>query len=225
MHEQTLQLLPQRGFFVSCQVAEGSPMRDAELLARLAHAAVAAGADGIRANGPEDVRAIVDRVDAPVIGIAKRHVHGYSVFITPSFEDAEPLVDAGAKIVALDGTPRPRPAEPLEELIAAVHELGAVVMADVDDGEAGRFARDAGADIVATTLAGYTGGTVPAGPDLDLVSELAGSLDCPIVAEGRYWTPGEVAAAYERGARAVVVGSAVTNVERIVARFLEGSRA
>lgn len=225
MYEQTLELLPERGFFVSCQAPEGSPMRDAELLARMADAAVAAGAHGIRANGVEDVRAIVDRVDVPVIGIAKRNVADHQVVITPAREDAESLVHAGAKIVAVDGTPRSRPAENLEEIIAAVHELGAVVMADVDDGEAGRFARDTGADIVATTLAGYTKGPVPDGPDLELVSELAESLDCPIVGEGRYWTPEDVAAAYERGARAVVVGSAVTNVERIVARFLKGSRA
>ena len=67
-------------------------------------------------------------------------------------------------------------------------------MADVDDHTAGLAAREAGADIVATTLSGYTGdGPVPSGPDLDLVAKLVAELDCPVIAEGRYSTPEEEA--------------------------------
>lgn len=199
-------------------------MRDVQTMASMAEAAVHAGAHGIRANGSLDVQAIAARVDVPIIGIAKREVPGYDVYITPSVSDAEPLVDAGAQIIAVDGTPRQRPAEDLAALTARLHELGVAVMADVDNLDNGRFAAQAGVDILASTLSGYTGGPAQEGPDLQLVEDLAREFDGPVIAEGRYWTPEEVAAAYDRGARAVVVGSAITSPERIVARFLERSR-
>lgn len=223
MDERVLDLVPERGFVVSCQADETSPLRDVEVMARMAEAAAAAGAHGIRANGVRDVRAIRARVDVPVIGIAKRRVEGSEVFITPTVADAVPLAEAGAAIVAVDGTPRRRPAEDLPTLIGALHTLGVIVMADVDDLEAGHHAHEAGADILASTLSGYTGGPTPEGPDLDLVEGLA-RIERPVIAEGRYWTPDDVAAAYARGARAVVVGSAITSPERIVTRFLAGTR-
>lgn len=217
-------LIPERGFFVSCQARPGSPLHNVRTMTSMAEAAVHAGAHGIRANGHLDIESIAARVDVPIIGIAKREVPGYDVYITPSVSDAEPLVAAGAQIVALDGTPRQRPAEDLAGLTARLHELGAAVMADVDTLESGRFAARAGVDILASTLSGYTGGPAQDGPDLQLVEDLAREFDGPVIAEGRYWTPEEVAAAYDRGARAVVVGSAITSPERIVARFLERSR-
>jgi N-acylglucosamine-6-phosphate 2-epimerase len=98
-------------------------------------------------------------------------------------------------------------------------------MADVDDFAAGVAAREAGADLVATTLAGYTGGAVPEIPDLGLVAALADELDCPVVAEGRYWHPCQVRAALDAGAYAVVVGTAVTNPMAITERLVrEASR-
>ena len=43
---------------VSCQAAEVRAFRDSSTMARFARAAVEGGAMGIRANGPEDIRAI-----------------------------------------------------------------------------------------------------------------------------------------------------------------------
>src|SRR5258708_2631876 len=82
---------------------------------------------------------------------------------------------AGADVVALDGTLRRRPdGRSLREHVAEIREqVGVELMADVDALEAGVAAREAGVDLVATTLSGYTAGEVTEGPDLELVAALA----------------------------------------------------
>ena len=106
-----------------------------------------------------------------------------------------------------------------------IHELlGVMVMADVDSLDAGVAARDAGADVVATTLSGYTGAAVPDEPDVELVARLVEALDCPVIAEGRYWTPEDVLAAFDAGAHAVVIGTAITNPLAITRRFVAVTR-
>jgi N-acylglucosamine-6-phosphate 2-epimerase len=217
-------LFPARSLIVSCQAGAGSALRGPEPMALMAREAAAGGAAGIRANGPADVAAIRAAVDLPIIGIHKLGDPA-GVFITPTVAAAVEVVRAGATLVALDGTRRPRPdGTPLAALIAVIHaDLDVPVMADVDTYEAGVAAREAGADLVATTLAGYTGGPVPAEPDLELVARLASTLDCPVVAEGRYATPEQVRAALDAGAYAVVVGTAVTNPAAITRRFRQAT--
>ncbi|WP_232665739.1 N-acetylmannosamine-6-phosphate 2-epimerase [Pseudonocardia sp. TRM90224] len=212
---------PAGSLVVSCQAGRSSPLHGPEQMARMARAAAAAGAAGIRANGPADVAAIRAAVDLPIIGINKLGDRD-GVFITPTAAAAAAVIEAGADVVAVDGTLRPRPGgSTLAQLVAAVHDrFGVPVMADVDSLEAGLAARAAGADLVASTLSGYTGGPVPPGPDLELVAALAGKLDCPVVAEGRYSTPELFRAALDAGAHTVVVGGAITDPALITARFL-----
>lgn len=217
---------PAGALIVSCQAGADSPLHGPDPMARMARAAAGAGAAGIRANGPADVAAIHAAVDLPIIGIHKLGDRT-GVFITPTAAAAAEVIAAGATVVALDGTRRPRPdGTTLRAQIAAIHdEFGVTVMADVDDHVAGIAAREAGADIVATTLSGYTGdGPVPPGPDLDLVAKLVAELDCPVIAEGRYSTPELFAAALAAGAHAVVVGGAITDPGQITGRFLAAIR-
>jgi len=206
---------------ISCQAAPDNPFRGSCLMALMGRAAAAGGAGGIRANGAADIVAIRDVVQLPIVGLNKIGDPS-GVFITPTYESAAEVVSAGADLVALDGTRRPRPGgQSLNKLVAQIHaDLGVPVMADVDSYEAGVEARLAGADFVATTLSGYTGGPVPSGPDVDLVGRLVAGLDCPVVAEGRYWTPEDVRAAFAAGAYAVVVGTAVTNPMAITRRLV-----
>jgi N-acylglucosamine-6-phosphate 2-epimerase len=211
------------GLVVSVQAPEGSPLAESRVMAALARAAQAGGAAGIRAEGAADVSAIKQAVGLPVIGLRKRRIPGSDVYITPEFEDAHAIAAAGADLLAVDATLRPRPgglgAERFVELL--VHELELPVLADVDSLAAGRAARAAGAAAVATTLAGYTeGGTAPAGPDLELVAALAGELDCPVFAEGRIATPAHARAAFEAGAYAVVVGTAIADPVALTRGFV-----
>jgi N-acylglucosamine-6-phosphate 2-epimerase len=207
---------------VSCQAQTSNPLHGPGPMALMARAAVAGGAGGIRANGPADIAAIRAAISQPIIGINKQGDPS-RVFITPTFAAAAAVVRAGADLVAIDGTSRPRPdGRTLADHILAIHEeLGVPVMADVDSAEAGLRARDAGADAIATTLSGYTAGVpTPDEPDLALVVTLAQQVDRPVVAEGRYWTAEAVRAAFEAGATAVVVGTAITNPAAITERLI-----
>ena len=77
--------------------------------------------------------------------------------ITPTVAAAEQVAAAGADLVALDGTSRPRPdGRPLAESIAAIHAAGRLAMADCASLEDAELSVAAGADCVSTTLAGYT---------------------------------------------------------------------
>ncbi|TDD70411.1 putative N-acetylmannosamine-6-phosphate 2-epimerase [Jiangella aurantiaca] len=220
-------VFPLRSIVVSCQAGPDNPLHGPGPMALMARAAEAGGAAGIRANGPADVAAISAAVSVPVLGINKTSDRD-GVYITPTFETAAAVVKAGATVVALDGTARPRPdGGSLADLVAEIHDrLGVPVMADVDTLDAGRYARAAGADLVGSTLSGYTasGGPGDDGPDLALVKALAGELDCPVVAEGRYWTRDDVLAAFDAGAHTVVVGTAVTNPMAITRRLVEAVR-
>jgi len=219
---------PLRGkLIVSCQAPDGSPLRDAGIIAAIAEAAVIAGAAAVRVNSAAHVAAVRNRVDVPIIGLEKVIDSTGAQWITPSVDDARALIDAGADIVALDATLRSRPGTPgPDALIPAVRGLGAAVMADIDSFEAGQNAGVLGAEIVGTTLSGYT--SVPPNrygpPDIDLVRTLA-RLAIPVIAEGRIKTPDEVAEAFAAGAFAVVVGTSITEPMALTRRFLAATPA
>lgn len=207
---------------VSVQAPEGSPLGETSHMVAMARAAEAGGAAGVRSEGGADIAAIRAAVALPIIGLRKRRVPGSDVYITPELADAHEVAAAGADVVAVDGTLRPRPGDvsPGDFLAALTRELPQPVLADVDSLEAGAAAREAGAAALATTLAGYTaGGAPPAEPDLELVARLAAELDCPVLAEGRYGTPESVRAALEAGAFAVVVGAAISDPVALTRRF------
>jgi N-acylglucosamine-6-phosphate 2-epimerase len=194
------------GLVVSVQAPGGSPLAERSHLAAMARAAALGGAAGIRAV---EVAAMKEALALPVIGLRKRRVEGSEVYITPTLEDARAVAAAGADLVAVDATLRPRPDG--VSLASLVEQLPVPVLADVDCLEAGIAAREAGAAAVATTLAGYTGAHTPSGPDLELVEALASELDRPVFAEGRIATPDQARAAFHAGAFAVVVGTAITD--------------
>jgi len=207
---------------VSCQAYPGEPLSNPQIMRRMAEAAVLGGAAGIRAQGLEDVQLIHETVTVPQIGLWK--VGSDGVFITPTLRHALAVAAAGAEIVAIDGTRRPRPdGLTLEQTITELHKrTAALIMADVDDLENGIASEAAGADLVSTTLAGYTESRPrTAGPDLALVSDLAGRVRIPVLAEGRVRTTGQALACLEAGAHAVVVGTAITHPTSITRWFAD----
>jgi len=209
---------------VSCQALPDEPLYGAVYMAAMARAAAMGGAGGIRANGADNIAAICAAVSLPILGINKRRVEGFEVFITPDYEDARLIVEAGADVVALDGSAGARPGgESLGEIIRRINdELKVPVMADCSCLEDGLYADASGADVIATTLSGYTKHGRPAqpGPDLDLISQLVEHVQKPVIAEGRFHEPREVAEAFEHGVFAVVVGTAITRPGEITKRFV-----
>lgn len=208
---------------VSCQANPDSPLRDPYIITRLALAAIKGGADALRIQSFEDVAAVRAVTDLPIIGLTKTDRDDTEVYITPTRAEAVRLAELGSDIVALDATRRPRP-EPLGDMFAAVHAAGALVMADISTLDEAQTAYDLGADIVGTTLSGYTPHSrQQSGPDWQLMEELA-SAGLPFIAEGRLNSPTDARAALERGAFAVVVGSAITRPDVITSWFSEAVR-
>ena len=109
----------------------------------------------------------------------------------------------------------------MKTLVEAVHTRGRVAMADIATMAEARNASALGADIIGTTMSGYTdAGPPPRAPDINLVAEACG-LAKPVFAEGRYNEPRLAAAALRAGAAAVVVGSAITRPEHITQWFAD----
>ena len=212
-----------RGLIVSCQARADNPLHGPHFMGAMALAARDGGAVAIRANGPADIAAVM-AAGLPVIGINKVFSDAYPVYITPDFAAAAAIVAAGANIVALDCTTRPRDGEPAAMLVRRIRdELGAEVFADIATLEEGLTAADWGASYVATTLSGYTDPHQPRpdGPDLILLEALAKRLSVPVVAEGRYNTPLLVRQGLDAGAHAVVVGTMITNPREITRMFVQ----
>ncbi|AGW42734.1 indole-3-glycerol phosphate synthase [Leifsonia xyli subsp. cynodontis DSM 46306] len=192
----------------------GSPLRNPSIMVSLALAAQKAGAAGIRAEGAEDISQIVRAVQIPVIGIRKKHYDGGEVYITPTRFEVDEIAGAGATILALDATTRPRPGgETLECVVSHAKALGLIVMADLSRAEDAGPAVEAGADVLVTTLVAASEQDIrPGGPNLSVIERLAQSFpDRQIIAEGRFAGPKDVQGALRAGASTVVVGKAVTD--------------
>lgn len=213
------------GLIVSCQAEAGSPLAHPAIIAALAQAAERNGAVGVRIDGPANIRAVREAVTAPVLGIEKVKYEDSDVYITPTYEAAARVAAGGADVVALDATMRTRPnGETLAEIVRRIHsELGCPVMADVATEKEGLWAvEEAGADMVGTTLSGYTPETAGRDdePDYELIERLASRLSAPVICEGRVREAGDVRRAFDAGAFAVVVGTAITNVDWLVRHFV-----
>lgn len=208
---------------VSCQALAHEPLFGADIMARLAIAAAQGGAAGIRANTPADICAIRAATALPIVGLYKIEVPGYDVYITPTLTAAREVAAAGADVIAIDATARPRPEfASLASFIAAIHDAtGLPVLADISTFDEGVAAQAASADLVSTTMSGYTPYSAQQeGPDIDLVASLAATLTVPLLAEGRYHAPEQVVAALAAGATSVVVGGAITRPQEITRRFV-----
>lgn len=208
------------GLIVSVQARAGCALDDPHVLAAMALAAQENGAVAVRIQGVRNLEAVRRRVGIPIVGIVKREYDGFEPYITPTLREVREVLQSGAEIVAFDATGRPHP-EGLEvaELVAAIHDGGGLAMADCALPDDGVCARAAGADVVATTLCGYTKETRGrALPALDLVRAFA-QLGCFVICEGGIHDPQAGARALAAGADAVVVGTAITNTEWLVRQY------
>lgn len=207
---------------VSVQAPSGTALDDPYVLAAMARAAQDAGAAAVRMQGIANLRAARERVSVPIIGIVKRRCAGFEPFITPTLDDARQIAAVGCEIVAFDVTRRPRPdGSSTRDVAAAIHQGGALAMADCAEPDDGLEATSSGVDVLATTLCGYTAGTegVPL-PALELVRAFARTGKF-VICEGGIRVPKRGRAALDAGADAIVVGNAITGLARLVGDFRE----
>ena len=166
---------------VSCQARAGNPLYGPVHISALALAAEQGGAAALRVQGEDDIRAVKARCTLPVIGIRKVFDAG-PVYITPTFADAAIIVEAGADIVALDATLRPRQGpDSAGELIRRIRgELGVPVMADVDSLASGQAAAAAGAGTHRhNPRRVHLGRAAAAGPGFCVAGTALGHRECP----------------------------------------------
>lgn len=211
---------------VSVQAMPSEPLYKEDCMTAMMQSVVKVGAAALRVAGTRDVINAKKLFKIPVIGITKPEVIPPNwreiVYITPTIKDAKDLILAGADIVAFDGTSRPRGENNLKQIIKFIKINKKIAMADIATLQEGINARLLGADIVSTTLSGYTVESPETSeePDFELLKGLVQSVDCPVILEGRIWTPQQVDKAFELGAHAVVIGSAITRPQLITKRFV-----
>lgn len=213
---------------VSVQAMPNEPLYAEQCIVAMMKSVINGGAGALRVAGVRDIQNAKKLFSVPVIGITKPEVipknYKEIVYITPTVQDVISVINAGADIVAFDGTVRKRPdGEKLENSIRYIHMNKRLAMADVGTLEDGIEANKAGADILSTTLAGYTleSANSPANePDFELLQNLINETGLPVILEGRIWTPEQVNKAFELGAHSVVIGSAITRPQLITKKFV-----
>lgn len=219
---------------ISVQAYEDTPLYGPTNMRVMAESVLMGGAEGIRACWPQDIRAIRAITDKPIIGIYKDFPAGDpmdSVYITPTIERAQEVIEAGADILALDCTIRARRGlSELTDLLCEIHERWPemAVMADIATVEEGIAVAQTGlVDIISTTLSGYTlesRGRCDGKPDIRLIRELKEAVSLPVNAEGHIWELADCESVLEAGADMMTIGSAVTRPQLIAKRFVDYQR-
>lgn len=222
-------MLPQ-GLIVSCQALPDEPLHSSFIMSKMALAAYQGGAVGIRANTKEDIQAIQQEVDLPIIGIVKRDYEGSKVFITATSQEVDELIESGCEVIALDATTQTRPKESLSELVAYIreHAPNVEIMADISTLEEAKQADDLGFDYVGTTLRGYTDytkGHILYEDNFQFLKDVLEAVDAKVIAEGNVITPEMFETVSNLGVHCTVVGGAITRPKEITQRFVNALKS
>jgi N-acylglucosamine-6-phosphate 2-epimerase len=221
------------GLIVSCQAVPSEPHYMPGITVKMAECAKWAGAVGIRANTPEDVKAIREATGLPVIGIWKIDRGIKEVYLTPTIEAAKALWEAGAEIIACQCTPHIR--EDGKQAFEIINEIKeqipeALIFADVRNAEDAKIAAEMGADFVAPTLQSFTDlkslldTRINLGTNFPLVASVVKAVEgtnARVIMEGKVNTPEDAVQCLYIGAHAVVVGNAITRPHMAAKRFTD----
>lgn len=218
-------MLP-HGLIVSCQALADEPLHSSFIMSKMALAAYEGGAVGIRANTKEDILAIKETVDLPVIGIVKRDYDHSDVFITATSKEVDELIESQCEVIALDATLQQRPKETLDELVSYIrtHAPNVEIMADIATVEEAKNAARLGFDYIGTTLHGYTSytqGQLLYQNDFQFLKDVLQSVDAKVIAEGNVITPDMNKRVMDLGVHCSVVGGAITRPKEITKRFVQ----
>lgn len=218
-------MLP-HGLIVSCQALPDEPLHSSFIMSKMALAAYEGGAVGIRANTKEDILAIKETVELPVIGIVKRDYDRSDVFITATSKEVDELIESQCEVIALDATLQQRPKETLDELVSYIrtHAPNVEIMADIATVEEAKNAARLGFDYIGTTLHGYTSytqGQLLYQNDFQFLKDVLQSVDAKVIAEGNVITPDMYKRVMDLGVHCSVVGGAITRPKEITKRFVQ----
>jgi N-acylglucosamine-6-phosphate 2-epimerase len=211
---------------VSCQALPEEPLHSSFIMGRMALAAKEGGASGIRANTVEDIEEIRKNVDLPIIGIIKKDYDNSDIYISPTMDEIDKLVEAGVEIIATDATDRKRPnhknlKEFYDEIRSKYPDIK--LMADCSTVEEALYADKLGFDFIGTTLVGYTPQSKDlkiAEDDFKILRDIIKNTKHKVIAEGNIDTPEKAKRVLELGAYSVVVGGAITRPQNITKKFV-----
>ncbi len=212
---------------ISCQAACNEPLYEKSAMFALIDTLILLGkSTSLRLAGKRDITYVKEKYpNVTVVGITKPDIipdnYKELVYITPDIEHVKIVVEAGADIIAFDGTVRNKN---VEGIINHIHSFNKLAMADIADFDDAKYSYLKGADILSTTLSGYTKSTenLPDVPDFELLEKLVKTFNVPVILEGKIWNNKDVKHAFELGAHSVVIGSAVTRPHKIIEKFREG---
>ncbi len=196
----------EKNIIVSIQAMPDEPLYNEICINALAKSIIElGGARVLRLAGVRDIKNIKTMFpDITIIGITKPSAipinYKEVVYITPTLEDCKKIIDAGADIVAFDGTLRKRPNnETVADLIKYIKSKNKLAMADIATFAEAKNAINLGCDIVSTTLSGYTKETEnkPNCPDFELVREIKKASNVFTILEGKIWEKKDVQAAFK----------------------------
>lgn len=217
-------MLPQ-GLIVSCQALPDEPLHSSFIMSKMALAAYEGGAIGIRANSKEDIIAIKQEINIPVIGIVKRDYDYSDVFITATSKEIDELIESQCEVIALDATKQTRPKESLKSLVSYVREKAPhiEIMADISTLDEAINADKLGFDYIGTTLHGYTSytkGHILYENNFQFLKDVLAHVDAKVIAEGNVVTPEMFKTVTDLGVHCTVVGGAITRPKDITKRFI-----
>ena len=197
---------------VSVQAMPNEPLYKEDCMFAMMQSVVNGGASALRVAGARDVKN-AKTLGIPVIGLTKPDGLPENwkeiVYITPTLKEVNELIDAGADVVAFDGTRRPRPNNcTLQEIVSRIKSANRYAMADIATYDEAMYCAELGVDIISTTLSGYTQESLSDSdtPDFELLQKIVENTDVPVILEGRIWEPSQVDKAFELGAYCVVIG-------------------
>ena len=213
---------------VSVQAQGNEPLNKPEHLLAMSQSVINGGAGALRLCGIDNIKYIKKNISASIIGLTKLEPTPINwldkVYITATLKDLKELLKTDIEFIAIDGTSRPRDDNStLKDQIKLIKEYKKIVVADISTFEEGENANKLVADIISTTLSGYTKETrykANNGPDFELLAELTEEISTPVILEGRIWEPDDVKKAFQIGAHAVVIGTAITRLHLITKRFV-----
>ncbi len=216
--QQFLSILSNSPIIASVQADAGTPLADPKTLTKLAQASLKSGSKILRMQGIPNILE-AESLGAPIIGLIKNEYPNSEVYITPTRQEVEQLLVTKCPVIAIDATIRNRPnGEKISDLCKLIHLHNRLVLADIDSAESAQYAAESGADILSTTLSGYTTKSIPSEPNIDLIREIQ-NLNLPVLAEGRYAETWQAQAAIQAGASGVVIGGVLNDPIKQTRKF------
>ncbi|MEM1485137.1 N-acetylmannosamine-6-phosphate 2-epimerase [Oscillospiraceae bacterium PP1C4] len=212
---------------VSCQALPDEPLHSSFIMGKMALAAMQGGAGGIRANTSQDIIEIKKNVDLPIIGIIKKDYPDSLVYITPTIDEVDELVETGVDLIATDATGSLRPGGvDLEEFFRMVKDKHPrqKFMADCSTIDEVMLADRLGFDFIGTTLVGHTPQSKDISVeynDFEIIKEILRKVSHPVIAEGNINTPQKLRRVLDLGCYSVVVGSSITRPQLITRSFVD----